>query len=57
MRHGKGRYRWEDHSGYEGNWADDKMHGFGVYVTPSGEIVEGIFKEDNFVGPSTIKGY
>lgn len=29
----------------------DKMHGFGAYVTHTGEIIEGIFKEDNYLGP------
>ena len=50
MRHGKGRYKWEDESGYEGEWFKDKMHGYGVYVNSEGEIVEGFFEEDNFVG-------
>jgi len=44
MRHGKGRYRWDDKSGYEGDWYNDRMHGYGVYVTTDGEVVQGIFK-------------
>lgn len=44
MRHGRGKYRWEDESGYEGEWMKDKMHGYGVYVNNEGDIVEGIFK-------------
>jgi|688.fasta_scaffold434127_1 hypothetical protein len=39
MRHGKGRYRWEDQSGYEGEWFEDKMHGYGAFVTVEGEII------------------
>jgi hypothetical protein len=32
----KGRYRWDDKSGYEGYWYNDRMHGYGVYVTTLG---------------------
>ena len=48
MRHGKGYYKWDDKSGYEGEWFKDKMHGYGVYMNQNGEIVEGLFENDNF---------
>ena len=38
MRQGKGRYWWEDGSGYEGEWKADRMHGFGAYVGVDGDI-------------------
>lgn len=28
------------------------MHGLGVFVTAEGQIIEGLFSEDNYVGPS-----
>ena len=48
MRHGKGYYKWEDKSAYEGEWCKDKMHGFGAYMNQVGEVVEGMFEHDNF---------
>ena len=42
-RHGKGVRVWADGSRYEGDWYQDKMHGFGVLVRsgPKGERYEG----------------
>lgn len=36
MKHGKGRYVWNDQSMYEGEWYENKIHGYGLYVWPDG---------------------
>jgi hypothetical protein len=50
MRHGKGFYKWDDQSAYEGEWHKDKMHGYGIYANQEGNMVEGMFEYDSFVG-------
>lgn len=34
-----------------GHWEKDRMNGKGLYVSPEGVAAEGIFENDNFVGP------
>eukprot|EP00798_Chlamydomonas_sp_ICE-L_P030534 gene30534-35563_t len=41
--YGKGKYAWSDGQLYEGQWADNKMHGLGVYTDTSGHKWEGQF--------------
>ena len=36
QRHGKGKYLYENGDIYEGDWKNNKMHGYGQYRTPSG---------------------
>ena len=38
LRHGVGRLTFPDESCYEGQWADDKMSGYGVFFFPDGKI-------------------
>ena len=35
---------------YEGQWKNNKMHGFGIIVWPGGDIFEGEFNEDKKCG-------
>lgn len=30
--HGKGVYTWKDGRKYEGDYFDDKKHGYGIYI-------------------------
>lgn len=36
QKHGYGKIRFADKSGYEGEWKNDKMHGKGVLYFPGG---------------------
>lgn len=46
-RHGQGVRVWSDGSRYEGDWFQDRIHGFGIYIQAGdlGERYEGSFKE------------
>jgi hypothetical protein len=35
---------------YEGDWFNDKMHGFGKFVTHDGIECDGEFKDNRFAG-------
>jgi hypothetical protein len=50
-REGRGRYKWNDNSYYDGEWKGDKMHGRGVYCSADSVITEGFFEDDNLVRP------
>ena len=47
-RQGRGKYNWGDGSYYEGEWREDRMNGFGVFVNSS-VTLRGFFENDNFV--------
>ena len=36
MKHGHGKYVWNDGSMYEGQWCENKINGSGIYVWPDG---------------------
>ena len=40
-----------DGSSYEGEWLNDKPHGYGRFTLPNGDVFEGIHFEGNHVGP------
>ena len=40
-REGKGIMRYKDGREYKGDWLNDKMHGHGTFVWPTGERYEG----------------
>lgn len=41
LRHGKGVQVWHDGSIYEGQWRNDKAHGFGRLIHADGDVYEG----------------
>lgn len=49
QRHGKGRMKFK-YGTYEGDWAHDKMHGFGILHLKTGNIYEGNFADNKFEG-------
>ena len=46
MAQGKGRLIHSDGDIYDGNWFEDKAHGYGVYSHADGARYEGSWKED-----------
>jgi hypothetical protein len=48
-REGRGKYKWNDNSYYEGEWKGDKMHGRGKYGAADGVVTEGFFEDDNLI--------
>jgi hypothetical protein len=42
---GKGRYEWADGRYYEGEYLNDKKHGFGEYFWTTGKIYQGEWSE------------
>lgn len=38
---GKGVYKWQDGRKYEGEYLNDKKHGFGIYYWADGRRYEG----------------
>ena len=47
---GIGTFYFEDMRKYEGQWKNNKMHGYGTIIWPGGDIYEGEFKEDKKCG-------
>lgn len=46
-RHGKGKFFYKEGSYYDGEWKENKMHGFGTLYYPDGRIAyQGEWKED-----------
>jgi hypothetical protein len=41
MRDGYGVQKWLDGSIYEGNWKEDKSHGYGKLIHSDGNIYDG----------------
>lgn len=39
---------------YNGAWHTNKKHGYGTFVLSNGNILEGEFRNDNFIGDSDI---
>jgi antitoxin component YwqK of YwqJK toxin-antitoxin module len=47
MRHGKGKFFYKEGSYYDGEWKNNKMHGFGTLYYPDGCIAyQGEWKDD-----------
>lgn len=53
---GKGLYRWNDGSYYEGEWKDGKKDGKGKLVQDGSEIT-GFWKNDEYIGQEIIPPY
>ena len=43
---GVGVYTWVDGRKYEGDWLNNKMHGYGVFIYHNGAIFIGEHKND-----------
>ena len=39
---------------YDGEWKDDKCHGFGRYTFPDGTFYEGNWKKNKFCGDGAL---
>lgn len=37
MRNGQGEFVYKEGSKFQGNWLDNKMHGFGILYYPNGQ--------------------
>jgi hypothetical protein len=44
IKHGFGKYFWNDGSRYEGQWQNDKRNGKGKFVWSNGDVYEGEFQ-------------
>ena len=53
MKHGKGKYTWNDGSMYNGYWYENKINGTGIYTWPDGRRYEGEWKEHQRHGQGT----
>ena len=42
---GRGVYFWKDGRKYDGEYVNDKKHGFGIYTWPDGRCKYKIFKK------------
>ena len=40
MKHGHGKYIWNDGSMYEGMWFENKINGRGIYIWPDGSSIK-----------------
>ena len=41
MKHGKGLYLFSSGAKYEGEYKDDKKHGYGVFTSKNGNVTAG----------------
>ena len=49
-KHGKGIYRWNDGSVYEGDYRNDQRHGMGRFMWANGESYTGEYRHDERTG-------
>lgn len=55
MRHGKGKFYYQDGGMYDGNWHKNKMDGYGTLYYQSGQLAyQGMWKEDKFQGKGKL---
>ena len=55
MRHGKGKFYYQDGGSYDGEWKFNKMSGFGtLYYRSNKKAYEGEWKDDQFQGLGTL---
>ena len=43
--HGLGRYILKENKSYEGQFYEDKKHGYGIYTWPDGRVYKGYWKD------------
>jgi len=49
MMDGEGIYIWTNGQTYNGEWKNDKRHGFGTITTPSGYPYSGEFRNNEYL--------
>jgi antitoxin component YwqK of YwqJK toxin-antitoxin module len=55
MRHGQGKFFYQDGGMYDGNWSKNKMDGIGALYYQSGKLAyQGMWKEDQFDGSGKL---
>lgn len=62
MRHGKGKFFYQDGGMYDGDWVKNKMEGYGKLYYQSGTIdfilgkiaYDGYWVQDQFTGPGIL---
>jgi antitoxin component YwqK of YwqJK toxin-antitoxin module len=55
MRHGQGKFYYQDGGMYDGEWRDNKMSGYGKLFYKSGKIAyEGGWLNEQFTGRGTL---
>jgi hypothetical protein len=55
MRHGFGKFYYQDGGHYEGEWKDNKMNGFAkLYYQNNDLAYEGFWKDDQFHGKGKV---
>jgi hypothetical protein len=55
MRHGKGKFFYQDGGSYEGEWKENKMNGIGaLYYQSNSKAYEGEWVDDKFHGWGTL---
>ena len=55
MRHGAGKFYYQDGGMYDGNWDQNKMHGFGRLYYQNGNLAyEGNWDQDKFHGKGKL---
>lgn len=55
MRHGQGKFYYQDGGMYDGEWRHNKMEGYGKLYYQSGKLAyEGYWKTDQFMGNGVL---
>lgn len=55
MRHGNGRFYYQDGAMFDGEWYKNKMQGYGKLYYQSGKIAyEGYWEDDQFSGKGAV---
>lgn len=55
LRHGYGKFYYQDGGMYDGDWFQNKMEGFGKLYYQSGKLAyEGMWKNDQFYGKGVL---
>jgi hypothetical protein len=55
LRHGYGKFYYQDGGMYDGDWSENKMDGFGKLYYQSGKLAyEGEWKSDQFMGKGIL---
>jgi hypothetical protein len=55
MRHGQGKFYYQDGGMYDGNWSHNKMDGYGSLYYQSGQLAyKGMWQDDQFQGKGRL---